>query len=334
MVTVNKKIALNTGTATFELMGLSTDTKPTGTFSGYNVGENSVYLEMDTGKLYFFNGNTWEEMSMSGGGSGAGLPAVTSEDDGKVLGVVNGAWGKMDIGSGDEYETVAEIAVGQMQKYGELYAYGIPDGTEPPISDEDFASGQLYVDGNNLTQSGNMIGYNIDPQTMTVIAEPAIGFVVDGEAGERNIASVAASNDISNTTVTILKKVSGGETITVDDELSSTSENPVQNKVVTAALASVTPLVCDVSASGFDITVNDTPAELNAAWAANREIIIPVANIRLKMTECNYTDGTNYLFKFYSENPSTSTGILETYSLMFNDTMTATLDAKNYTPAT
>ena len=98
MVTVNKKIALNTGTATFELMGLSTDTKPTGTFSGYKVGENSVYLEMDTGKLYYFNGSEWEEMSMNG--QGAGLPAVTSEDNGKVLGVVDGQWDKMDIGGG------------------------------------------------------------------------------------------------------------------------------------------------------------------------------------------------------------------------------------------
>ncbi len=329
MVTVNKKIALNTGTATFELMGLSTDTKPTGTFSGYNVGVNSVYLELDTGNLYYFKGSEWEEMSMSGGG-GAGLPAVTSEDNGKVLGVVNGQWDKMEIG-GEIYETVAEIAVGTMTTYGELYVYGIPDSKEPPISDEDFASGELYVNGSNLTQSGNMIGYNIDPQTMTVIAEPAIGFVVDGEAGEREIASVAASTDISNTTVKILKKVS---TITVDSEFSETSKNPVQNKVITAALAPITPFVCDVSASGFDITINDTPEELNAAWAANREIIMVLANIRLKMTECNFTDDTDYLFKFFAVNPATSTGVLETYSLMFNDTMTATLDAKNYTPTT
>ncbi len=61
MVTVNKKIALNTGTATFELLGLSTDTKPTGKFSGCKVGVNSVFLELDTGNLYYFTGGAWEK---------------------------------------------------------------------------------------------------------------------------------------------------------------------------------------------------------------------------------------------------------------------------------
>lgn len=109
MVTVNKKIALNTGTATFELLGLSEDTKPTGTFSGYNVGENSVFLELDTGNLYYFNGETWEEMSMSGEGGGAGLPAVTSEDNGKVLGVVEGAWDKTDAANENDFVIEATL---------------------------------------------------------------------------------------------------------------------------------------------------------------------------------------------------------------------------------
>lgn len=59
MVTVNNKTANNTGTAAFELLGLSTDTKPTGTFSGYRVGENSVFLELNTGDLYYFSNGTW-----------------------------------------------------------------------------------------------------------------------------------------------------------------------------------------------------------------------------------------------------------------------------------
>ncbi len=62
MVTVNNKTANNTGTAAFELLGLSTDTKPTGKFSGYTVGENSVYLELDTGDLYYFTGGAWAKV--------------------------------------------------------------------------------------------------------------------------------------------------------------------------------------------------------------------------------------------------------------------------------
>lgn len=71
MVTVNKKIAANTGTATFELLGLSTDTKPTGTFSGYKVGENSVLMELDTGDIYYFDGGAWQKMSTDGQGGGS-----------------------------------------------------------------------------------------------------------------------------------------------------------------------------------------------------------------------------------------------------------------------
>ncbi len=59
MVTVNNKTANNTGTAAFELLGLSTDVKPTGKFSGYTVGENSVYLELDTGDLFYFTEGEW-----------------------------------------------------------------------------------------------------------------------------------------------------------------------------------------------------------------------------------------------------------------------------------
>ena len=35
-----------------------------------------------------------------GGGGGGGLPPVTAADNGKILGVVNGAWGAMDAGGG------------------------------------------------------------------------------------------------------------------------------------------------------------------------------------------------------------------------------------------
>ncbi len=36
-------------------------------------------------------------LALNGGGGGGGLPPVTSADNGDVLGVVNGAWGKMSL---------------------------------------------------------------------------------------------------------------------------------------------------------------------------------------------------------------------------------------------
>lgn len=48
-------------TESAELMGLSTDSKPT---TGISI--NTLFLELDTGKFYYFTGTAWEEV---GGGS-------------------------------------------------------------------------------------------------------------------------------------------------------------------------------------------------------------------------------------------------------------------------
>lgn len=39
-----------------EYKGLSTDTKPT------DCAVNSLFLELDTGDSYFFNGSTWQKV--------------------------------------------------------------------------------------------------------------------------------------------------------------------------------------------------------------------------------------------------------------------------------
>lgn len=47
---------------TGELRGLSTDTKPT-ELNGQVIGNGSVYIEIDTGKIFFFDADskTWKE---------------------------------------------------------------------------------------------------------------------------------------------------------------------------------------------------------------------------------------------------------------------------------
>ncbi len=52
--------------------------------------------------------NEVEDIKKSGGG-GSGLPEVTSADNGKLLGVVNGKWNKMDAPSGGvDYSTTEQ----------------------------------------------------------------------------------------------------------------------------------------------------------------------------------------------------------------------------------
>ena len=46
-----------------ELRGLSTDTKPT-SISGNEVGNGSIFIEIDTGTIFMFDGDssTWKEV--------------------------------------------------------------------------------------------------------------------------------------------------------------------------------------------------------------------------------------------------------------------------------
>ena len=53
-----------------ELFGLSTDTKPTGTYHGDPIVNASTFFEMDTGNLYWYDedSSSW----VTGGGSDNG----------------------------------------------------------------------------------------------------------------------------------------------------------------------------------------------------------------------------------------------------------------------
>ena len=55
-----------TGATRMELVGISTDEKPTDTFEGAEIGVCSLFLELDTGDVYWFDGTTWRKV-------GAGL---------------------------------------------------------------------------------------------------------------------------------------------------------------------------------------------------------------------------------------------------------------------
>lgn len=58
MITVEKQYNQNNrlgNKVTFEFRGLSTDTKPTTTYGGVPIGNGSVFIEMDTEDLLFYD---------------------------------------------------------------------------------------------------------------------------------------------------------------------------------------------------------------------------------------------------------------------------------------
>ena len=99
-----------------ELAGPSSEDKPT-----VGLANGSLHMESDTGTLSVFDED--DGWNPAPGGGGSSLPAVTSDDNGKVLGVVNGAWAASEQGkkfivtltptaldySGTMDKTVAEI---------------------------------------------------------------------------------------------------------------------------------------------------------------------------------------------------------------------------------
>ena len=55
-ISILSKTGIEAGTTRFEFAGLSTDTKPTGD----SVQNGSSFIEMDTGKLYFYDSDNSE----------------------------------------------------------------------------------------------------------------------------------------------------------------------------------------------------------------------------------------------------------------------------------
>jgi len=67
-------------------------------------------IEIITGnKRYRMNSNgEWIEIIQGGGSGGSDLPDITTTDNGRVLGVVNGKWDKMDAPDGLPSVTISD----------------------------------------------------------------------------------------------------------------------------------------------------------------------------------------------------------------------------------
>ena len=62
MITVHGKMYLPNDSVQFDLRGMSSDTKPTGTFQGVKIGNSSTFLEIDTQNIVFYDedSETWK----------------------------------------------------------------------------------------------------------------------------------------------------------------------------------------------------------------------------------------------------------------------------------
>ena len=195
----SKKVEFVSKTQSMEFCGLSTDTKPVRTFEGQAIGDNSLFKELDTGNIYYYDGGSWKLMGTGGSGSGggAGLPAVTSEDNGKVLGVVNGAWNKTEATSESDFVIEATLDTESM---------GISN-----LSEDFDAIAAAAKAGKNVrivaetpgTVDKVMYFAKLDLCVDDLDIAIFSGTVLTGEAMHIAIVTVAKSSDTGNTTAEV-----------------------------------------------------------------------------------------------------------------------------------
>ena len=133
-----------------EMVGLSTDTKPT----GMSVGNGWSFIEMDTGKVFFYNAEDeeWLEFAGSGGGGGQGGSDMLAVSYNRTEGTLDKTWKEIhDALQAKKLVPLFDTTETNIVLYGWAFDAGI-DGSD------------YYVDGVDLNAT-------------------VISFAVDGENG-------------------------------------------------------------------------------------------------------------------------------------------------------
>ena len=149
-------------------------------------------------------------------------------------------------GGGDTYETVLEMQLGEpVSTEGKPEWITLLDAGQYSSEIEPLKGDIIYIKTEKTGDTVYPMDYDDECWTNNVVFVEGIPEIDHDSQHGFILAAFSAENclfgsdvDLSNTTVTILKKVS-----TVDDELSETSENPVQNKVIMAALAQLADMI-------------------------------------------------------------------------------------------
>lgn len=139
-----------------------------------------------------------------------------------------------------------------------------------------------------------------------------------------NLVSEGTFTEQTDGIVNAINKIGGGS-VTVDTEMSDTSENAVQNKVIKEYVDALAPFVVTMTQSGDIVTGDKTFAEVKTAADNGRVIIIKI-NIEGVMSQVLYGLGITNIVKggAHTLYYATDTGI-ETLIGGANDYPTVTL---------
>lgn len=109
-----------------QMMGLSTDTKPT-----TGILPNSLFWELDTNGMYYFDGTQWQSIGGSGGGGGGGSSDFSTAE--VTLNIGNGIT-SLNINAGVEYPPDNQNSSDDYP-YRALFAIGDTQSASPSTID-------------------------------------------------------------------------------------------------------------------------------------------------------------------------------------------------------
>lgn len=158
---------------THEYMGQSTDEKPT-----EGVGVNSLFLELDTLDIYYFNGEEWAKCGEGGGGNNVYLLHET-----EVLGIRNEASGGAYIyifpQIGNSFDADAKTALETLTG----------DGIYPTLT---ITCPELNIDGVTLEWSTDNEDWEADGSMLTEDHSYTLG-IIAADAGDTVNATITLS---------------------------------------------------------------------------------------------------------------------------------------------
>lgn len=150
--------------------------------------------------------------------------------------------------------------------------------------------GTVYVNTSNGSAYSDAIGVTL-PEPGIYLQKNAYNQVVSFSYGNEEIHQL--DEKFIPDTIARISDIS--EQITVDSELSATSTNPVQNKVVNDAISNLNTLVGDTSVSDQIAEATYTQAQVDTLIAAVREACMPkVTTVTLFTDEWTYSGGEYY----------------------------------------
>ena len=137
------------------------------------------------------------------------------------------------------------------------------DLTGDTVTAADLADGVKATGADGNPVIGLMQKVTIDAELSTTSTNPVQNKVIkaalDGKLGKNETAARATQDGAGNTISTTYAKKTDIPTITVDAELSNTSTNPVQNKVVTTHMDDMITQIND----SLDIILSDIPTKVS-----------------------------------------------------------------------